>query len=98
MADQIKMNYPMMEDMAHAFSNGAEVLEMALSEVIKIASSLEDGGLVGDAGDTLGEACRGPLANAIVGLKEKLEEMQSDVIAAKEAMQTSDTTSKSFYQ
>lgn len=97
MAEQIKMNYAMMEEMAQAFGSGAQVLESALAEVLNIASSLESGGLLGDTGDALAEASRVQLANVITRLKDKFEELRSDVLAAKDDMQSSDSTSSGLF-
>lgn len=97
MAEQIKMNYSMMEDMAQAFGSGAQVLESTLAEVMNIATSFESGGLLGDTGDALTEASRVHLANVISRLRDKFEELRSDIMAAKDDMQSSDSTSSGLF-
>jgi WXG100 family type VII secretion target len=97
MAEQIRMNFGMMEEMAQAFGDGAQTLESTLSEVNNIAKMLEDGGLLGEAGDAFASACRGSLAGSISRLQKTFEDMRNDVIAAKEEMESADSSSKGYY-
>lgn len=97
MAERIKMNFDMMEEMAQAFGDGAQTLESTLSEINSIAGMLEDGGLLGEAGDAFASACRGPLAGSISRLKDTFDEMRSDVIAAADEMRSADSSSKGYY-
>ena len=97
MAEQIKMNFAMMEDMAQAFGDGAQTLETTLSEINNIAGMLEDGGLLGEAGDAFASACRGSLAGSVSRLKDTFDEMRNDIIAAKEEMESADSSSKGYY-
>lgn len=97
MTEIIKMNFAMMDDMAIAFKDGSQVLENVLSEVNQIVSILEDGALLGEAGDQFASACRGPLASSVNRLKDKFEELQSDVIAAKEEMEAADREAGGLY-
>ena len=97
MAERIKMNFGMMEDMAQAFSAGAQVLESTVTEVNNIAAMLEDDGLIGQAGEALSEACRNQLAGSITRLQEKFVEMQQDINGAMEEMRSADSSTTGRY-
>jgi uncharacterized protein YukE len=88
MAEQIKMNFAMMEEMAEAFDIEAQTLEAITADVNDIASMLEDGALIGQAGEALSTACRGPLAGSLTRLQEKFLE----------AMQSAETTASGYYR
>lgn len=97
MAERIRMNFPMMEDMARTFREGAEVLDGAVSGVGQIVQMLEDDTLLGQAGETLVEACRDRLAPAIARLQDKLVELAADVDGAMNNMLEADRTAERLY-
>jgi WXG100 family type VII secretion target len=94
MADQIKMDFKMMEAMAKAFGDGMQTLEDVLSEVSGIASMLKEGALIGDAGEAFITACREPLSRSISGLRDKFEELQKDINSAVEEMRAAEKSAK----
>lgn len=96
MADIIKMNYPLMDDMAQAFAQGSEMLETALSEVNSIAQLIADGALLGLGGDAFEEACRNTLATRLRKMMEKFNELQQDILSAKESMMGADSNVTQF--
>ena len=97
MSDIIKMDYGLMDDMARAFGESAETLEAVAKQVGSIAQELEDGGLLGQAGETFVDALTSRLAPSIVRLQEKLVELRQDIVAAKQDMVDADRTSVGYY-
>jgi WXG100 family type VII secretion target len=97
MADQIKMNFGMMEDMARVFAEGAQTLESVGTEVGNIAKALQDGALLGDAGEAFADACSGPLASSVDRIREKLLELKGDIEGAAQDMQDADSTTVGYY-
>lgn len=97
MSDRIRMNFDLMDEMARAFGEGAQVLEEVFAEVNAIASMLEDGALLGQAGEAFSAGCRGPLAGSISQLKNKFEELKTDIETAKQEMLAADAGSKGLY-
>jgi uncharacterized protein YukE len=97
MAEQIKMNFDMMEDMAQAFSQGARALSEVTKEVVSIAAMLDDGTLVGAAGERLSEGLRGPLARSIGRLEDKFQELVGDLHQAMAEMRQAEASAKGLY-
>ncbi len=97
MADIIKMDYGQMEEMAQAFAQGAQQLESTISEMNSIAQTLENGGLIGDAGDAFTDGIRSTLIPAIQRLMDKFTELQGDVMGAMQDMQEADQDSSRMY-
>lgn len=97
MADIIKMDYGQMEEMAQAFAQGAQTLESTIAEVNQIAQMLDNGGLRGEAGEALSEACRNVLNPAIQRLQDKFLELQGDVMGALDDMRSADEDTTRLY-
>ena len=79
MTDEIKMEYALMDEMKSTFKQGEEQLQDTLSEMQNLASMLEDGALLGDAGTAFTEAIRSKLSPAIQRLVTKFSDMQKDI-------------------
>ena len=58
---------------------------------------IDDGGLLGMAGDMFSEACTGSLVPALTKLQEKMLELKGDIMGAMEDMQGSDDQSTRMY-
>jgi len=97
MSDIIKMDYDLMDDMARVFGESAETLESVAKQVGSIAQELQDGGLLGQAGEAFVDALNSRLTPAIVRLQDKLVELRQDVVAAKQDMVDADRTSVGYY-
>lgn len=97
MSERIKMNFPLMEEMARTFRDGAGTLEEAEVGVKQIIQLLADDTLLGQAGDALVDACASQLSPAISRLQEKLIELAADVEAAKDNMLEADRSAESLY-
>lgn len=97
MAEKIKMNYPLMEEMARTFLQGVEQLQDTNQEMQSIANTLEDGALLGQGGEAFTEAIRSKLAPAITRLTDKFQELAQDVQKAMQDMQQSDTSTERMF-
>jgi WXG100 family type VII secretion target len=91
------MDYGLMDDMARVFGESAQTLETVAKQVGNIAQELQDGGLVGQAGDAFVDALSTKLAPSIARLQDKLTELRQDIEAAKQDMVDADSTTVSYY-
>ena len=94
---EIRMDYGLMDDMARTFGESAQTLETVAKEVGSIAQELQDGGLLGQAGEAFVDALTNRMAPAILRLQDKLVELRQDVAAAKQDMVDADRTSAGYY-
>ena len=97
MSDIIKMDYGLMDDMAQAFDESAQTMEDVQKQVSSIAQELQDGGLLGQAGEAFADALSTRLAPAIARLQDKFTELRQDIVAAKQDMVDADRTSVGYY-
>jgi WXG100 family type VII secretion target len=95
--DEIKLVYPLAEDMIRTFKEGVEQLQDTLSEMQSVANALEDGALLGQGGQAFTEAIRGKLCPAIGRLTDKFEELAEDVQDAIDFMREADEKSKGMF-
>lgn len=93
MADEIKLNYPMAEEMIKAFKEAGEQIQDTLKAVMEIAQILEDGGLRGRAGELFVDGLRNQFAPALNRLNTKFDELAEDVAKAIEYMKAADAES-----
>ena len=96
MADIIKMNYPLMEEMAQGFRQASETMETAIAEMNQIAQMLTDGALLGRGGQNFEQSVRQTLVTTLQRMQEKFTELASDINAATEAMRGSDSEVQGF--
>ncbi|MCA9945036.1 MAG: WXG100 family type VII secretion target [Ardenticatenaceae bacterium] len=87
-----KMNYPMVERMARTMDQSAKRLENCLGDMNKVISTLEQGGLRGDAGAAFSESVRGPLNASLKRLQNKFNELNKDLRKAEQDMKQADKT------
>jgi WXG100 family type VII secretion target len=97
MQDEIKMEYPLMEEMKRTFQSGREQLQETLTELNSIADKMEQGALLGDAGSAFSEAVRGTLTSAVNKLNEKFEELEGDIQHAVDQMRQAEEKAKSSF-
>ncbi len=71
---EIRMDYDQMEEMITTLHAAARRLEETMSEMQKIAAVMEQGALLGRAGDAFSHALRSELVPAIQRLGEKCED------------------------
>lgn len=97
MADEIKVDYPLMDEMTQTFLKGVEQLQDTMQEMMSIANALEEGALLGRGGTAFTDAIRGKLCPAISKLTDKFQELAEDVKKAKEYAQQADQQAKSMF-
>jgi len=95
--DEIKMDYPLMEEMKRTFQAGREQLSDTVSALVAIADKMEQGALRGQAGDAFVDAVRGPLLGAVVKLSDKFEELEGDLQHAVDQMHQAEEKAKSSF-
>lgn len=74
-----QMDFEKMQNMAKQFDNAAKQLEQTKSQMKKVAQSMEDGGLKGQAGVAFSDAIKGKLLPAVDKLHAKMTEMAKDI-------------------
>jgi WXG100 family type VII secretion target len=95
--DEIKMDYPLMDEMKQSFKAGRETLGRTASELKSIADKLEQGALLGQAGDAFAQAVRGPLMGAVSKLSDKFEELEGDIQFAVDQMHQAEEKTKASF-
>lgn len=91
MADQIRVNYQALEDMAKQCDNVATRLAQTAATAQKIISQMQNGALVGKHGDIYTTAM-GLFFSKVMKLSEKYREVARDVRNAAADMQRADST------
>lgn len=94
MTDEIKLVYDTAEDMIRIFKEGMKQLQDTEKQMQGIASTLQQGALLGQGGSAFDDALRSKLCPAINRLNDKFQELSEDVKDAIEFMQEADQTSK----
>jgi len=97
MADQIKVNYEALEEMAALCQKNSENLEATLSRIKEIANGMTTEALVGDVGMSFSEALLGPLHNSTKKLSDKFIEVAGDIRGAMEDMRDADETARAGF-
>jgi uncharacterized protein YukE len=86
-----------MESMSTVFRNGAQQLEDVASALGDIASELENGALLGKAGDEYGEVLRNNAQKAVSELSAKFDELAADIDNAVERWRDATAKNKSLF-
>jgi len=97
MQDEIKMDYPLMDEMKRTFADGRHQLSDAANELKSIADKLEQGALLGNAGQALTDAVKGTLLNAVTKLSDKFEELEGDIQFAVDQMHQAEAKTKASF-
>jgi len=90
MAEVIKLNYPAMREMAAHCRKVAQRLQETIKLGQGIASQMQNGALVGDAGEAFVGALQGPFAQGVTKLMDKFNEVAKDIEQAIADMQAED--------
>jgi uncharacterized protein YukE len=90
MQDEIRMIYPEMDEMKRIFADGGRALEDLNSQVKQWATMVNDGALLGDAGEALAEAFTTRLSPKIQLLTEKMTELEGDITKAVDDFQAAE--------
>lgn len=92
-----RMNYAMMEEMAHLFIEAARMLDVTIDEAQQVASTLEGGALLGKTGEALTQALRVDLVNSLDKLRDKMTELSDDIMGAVQYERDAVATAKSRF-
>ncbi len=96
--DVIKLDYAKAEQMIRTFQQGKEQLQRSIQEMQGLATTIEEGALLGQGGDAFVDAIRTKLIPATTKLSNKFDELAKDVGMAVKYMQEADRTSKGLYK
>ncbi|MBI5348417.1 MAG: WXG100 family type VII secretion target [Chloroflexi bacterium] len=94
----VRMNYSSMEAMQKAFHHAHSQIEDTMREMEKIAKTMEDGAMLGMAGDTFREAIRTKLMKRMKVLAEKMRELEGDIHGAVIATRDGVSTAQSRFK
>ncbi|HEY3061496.1 MAG TPA: WXG100 family type VII secretion target [Chloroflexota bacterium] len=95
--EEIKMDYPLVEEMGSTFQQGQQQLQETLKEAQNLAGTLENGALLGQAGSAFSDAIRTKLAPSIQRLSQKFEKLQVDLRVAEAAMRQAESDTKGTF-
>jgi WXG100 family type VII secretion target len=87
---EIKLDYPLMEEMKKQFAEGRNTLEDTKTTVKDISDKLDAGALKGEAGDQFCDILSVKLAGAIDTIIKKFDEIEKDIQAAVDAMKAAE--------
>ena len=90
--DEIKLDYPKAAKMASAFKAGKEELEGIKQAMVKIASDLEGGAMLGTGGEAYVQAIREVFLKNLDKFIQKIDEEVADVNNAIKDMQEADSS------
>jgi uncharacterized protein YukE len=94
----VRMNYESMEEMKKAFAQAHQQMDETVQEMEKVAKSMEDGSLVGMAGDAFRDAIHTKLVKRIKVLSEKMKELEGDIQGAVVATRDGVSTAQSRFK
>jgi WXG100 family type VII secretion target len=90
MADQIRVNYPALEDMAKHCQMVSERLAQTAAVSQKIAGQMQNGALVGEPGEVYVQAL-GQFFQRVTKLSNKFNEVSNDIKQAMADMRQADS-------
>jgi len=90
MSDVIKLNYPAMNEMAQQCKATSQRLLETVRLAQQIAQEMQNGALVGDAGEAFSNAILSAFVPSVNKLSQKFEEIAKDIAAAISDMQAQD--------
>jgi WXG100 family type VII secretion target len=97
MQNEIKMEYPLMDEMKQTFQSSRDILQDTTNSLKSIADKMEQGALLGQAGQAYAEAVRGALMGAVQKLSDKFEELEGDIQYAVDQMKAAEEKTKSTF-
>jgi WXG100 family type VII secretion target len=90
MSDQIKLNYPAMQEMAQQCKSVAQRLQETIRLAQQVAQEMQNGALVGDPGEAFSAALNTAFCPAVNKLSQKFDEVAKDIEGAIADMQAAD--------
>lgn len=91
MSEIIKMNYPAMQEMSAHCKSTAQRLMETVRLANQIAQQMQNGALVGDAGEAFCGALTSAFIPSVQKLSQKFEELSKDIEGAIADMRSSDS-------
>ena len=93
----VRMDFPKVKKMASEFKKAASQINESMQQMKKVAQTMEDGGLQGEAGSAFQAAIRTKLLPAMGKLEQKMMELHKDVKAAEAATRKGESTARSRF-
>lgn len=93
----VQMDYSDMEDMKKIFLDCANALEDLTSQVKTWSTTLNDGALLGDAGEALSDALNTKLTTKIQALIEKIKEEADTIQKSIDTMQADEKETAGYF-
>lgn len=90
MSEVIKLNYPAMQEMAQQCKAAQQRLMETARLAQQIGNEMQNGALIGDAGDAFANALLSALVPSVNKLSQKFEELAKDIQGAISDMQAQD--------
>ena len=94
----VRMNYNSMENMQKAFHQAHQQVSDSISQMEKLAKTLEDGALLGTAGDAFKDAIRSKLIKRMQVIADKMQELEGDINGAVLATRDGVSTAQSRFK
>ena len=94
----VKMNYASMENMEKAFHQAQQQVQESTTEMEKVAKTLEDGALLGAAGDVFKDAIRSKLEKRMKEIADELGRLEKDINGALIATRDGVSTAQSRFK
>jgi uncharacterized protein YukE len=94
----VKMNYNSMEAMEKAFHQANQQVQESMGEMEKVAKSLEDGALLGSAGDAFKDAIRSKLEKRMKTIADQMATLEKDIHGALIATRDGVSTAQSRFK
>jgi uncharacterized protein YukE len=94
---EIRMDFEYMDDLHRAYNELAQALESARLGVLQIVQLLEDGALLGLAGDRFSAGCK-DMAKQMLTLQEMTQDQAEDILSARAEMEMADEEAGEFYR
>ncbi len=97
MSPDVQMDYDALEEMASTFRAAAQQLDETITVMTGVAATMDDGALVGETGEEFGEALRNKLNPSLGRLRDKMLELESDILNAVAYMRDGVETARSRF-
>jgi len=97
MGDEIKLNFPAMQDMATRCNDLAVRVGATADLARKIAGDLRDGAMLGDAGEAFATALESNLAQKVQTLSVKIGDINHAILGAIQDMQGEDSSAAGLF-
>jgi uncharacterized protein YukE len=92
------MNYNSMEAMEKAFHQASQQVQESMTEMEKVAKTLEDGALLGSAGDAFRDAIRSKLEKRMKTIADQMANLEKDINGALIATRDGVSTAQSRFK